>query len=76
MPLTASKLREDIYRLLDQVLETGKSIEVERGGKRLRIVPVEPVGKLNRLEQRSVIKGDPEDLIHLDWSKEWKPKLK
>lgn len=76
MALTASKLRENIYRILDQVLETGKPVEVERGGKHLRIIPVEPVGKLDHLPERSIIQNNPEDLVHLDWSKEWKPKLK
>lgn len=41
MPLTASKLRENIYRVLDQVLETGEPVEIERNGRRLRIVAVE-----------------------------------
>ena len=30
MPVTASKLRENIYRILDQVLETGVPVEIER----------------------------------------------
>jgi hypothetical protein len=42
MPLTASKLRENIYRILDQVLETGVPVEIERRGKILKIVPTEP----------------------------------
>ena len=33
MPVTASKLRENIYRILDQVLETGVPVEIERRGK-------------------------------------------
>lgn len=32
---------EDIYRILDQVLETGVPVEIERRGKLLKIVPVE-----------------------------------
>ena len=33
MAITASKLRENIYRLLDQFLNTGVPIEVKRRGK-------------------------------------------
>lgn len=73
MTLTASKLRQDIYRILDQVLETGIPIEIERQGKILMIVPVEPKQKLERLEIRDCIQGDPEELVHIDWSSEWKP---
>jgi len=76
MKITASKLRENIYRLLDEVIETGVPVEVERRGRRLRIVPAdEPVrAKLGRLDPHpEAIRGDPEDLVHLDWSTEWKP---
>ncbi len=70
--LTASRLRADVYRVLDRVLETGVPAEVERRGKILRIVPAEMGGRLKRLVPRpSFIKGDPEDLVHLDWSSSW-----
>jgi hypothetical protein len=34
-------------------------------------VPVN-LGKLANLKPRNYIIGDPEDLVHIDWSKEWK----
>jgi hypothetical protein len=72
--LTASRLRMDVYRVLDRVLETGVPAEVERRGKVLRIVPTDTVERLKRLPTRpSFIKGDPEDLVHLDWSHAWRP---
>jgi antitoxin (DNA-binding transcriptional repressor) of toxin-antitoxin stability system len=76
MKVTASKLRENIYKLLDQVLETGAPVEIERRGRRLRIVAADepPRDKLSRLSRHSdTIVGDPQDLVHLDWSGEWKP---
>jgi prevent-host-death family protein len=73
MKFTASKLRENIYAVLDQVLETGIPIEIERKGKLLRIVPVEPVSKLASLVRRPIVNGDPEALVHVDWSGAWKP---
>jgi hypothetical protein len=76
MALTASKLRENIYKVLDQVLETGVPAEIVRGHRRLKIVPADevPAGKLTRLKVRpKALVGDPEDLVHMDWSKEWKP---
>lgn len=71
--LTASKLRQDIYRILDRVLETGRPVQIERRGKKLEIVPVEPKGRLESLEARPYLKTDPEELVHLDWSGEWRP---
>jgi prevent-host-death family protein len=76
MTLTASKLRENIYKILDQVLQTGVPVEIVRGGRRLKIVPAdEPATKrLDRLTARpQVLIGDPQELVHLDWSAEWKP---
>lgn len=72
MVLTASKLREDIYRVLDQVLATGEPVEIERNGRRLRIVADEPPARLARLVDRTdVVVGSSDDLVHLDWSHEW-----
>ena len=71
--MTPTKLRRDIYRLLDQVLETGIPIEIERNGRILRLVPDQPVSKLGNLVQRDCIIGDPEELVHMDWSSEWNP---
>lgn len=76
MAVTASKLREDIYRILDRILATGVPVEVVRGRRKLKIVPsdVAERGKLARLKPRpQVLLCDPDELVHLDWSREWKP---
>ena len=74
MAITASQLRATVYKVLDEVLETGTPIEIERRGKRLRIVPAEPPGRLDRLVRRpGFLKVDPESIVHLDWSDEWRP---
>jgi hypothetical protein len=71
MKITASKLRENIYGILDQVLETGNPVEVIRKGKVLKIVPEVKPDKLNKLKKRNYLVGDPEDIVHMDWSSEW-----
>lgn len=76
MALTASKLRANVYRLLDEVLETGKPLEIERNGKLLVIAPKEKANESiwDRLPRRKgAIVGDPDELIHMDWSSEWNP---
>lgn len=74
MSITASKLRENIYRLLDEVLATGVPIEIERNGRTLRIVAADAPDRLSRLVRREdAVVGDSEDLVHLDWSSEWRP---
>jgi hypothetical protein len=71
MPITASKLRENVYRILDEAIETGKPIEVVRKGTLLTIVPPKRVSKLDKLKKRDILAGDPEDIVRIDWSKEW-----
>jgi hypothetical protein len=77
MALTASKLRANVYRLLDEVLETGKPLEIERNGRLLVIAPKEEKKKGSKLDnlprREGFIIGDPDELIHMDWSSEWNP---
>jgi hypothetical protein len=42
MRVTASKLRENIYRILDEAIETGQPVEIVRKGVVLRIVTEKP----------------------------------
>jgi hypothetical protein len=71
---TASKLRANIYRMLDEVLETGQPLEIQRNGKTLVIAPKEQQSIWDRLPRREgFIVGDPDELIHIDWSSEWNP---
>jgi hypothetical protein len=74
MGISASKLRADIYRLLDEVLATEQPLEIERKGKVLVIAPKQQGSRLERLPRRDgFIVGDPADLVSLDWSGEWRP---
>lgn len=71
--LTASKLRANIYRILDQVIASGQPIEVNRRGVKLKIVPTPRKDRLEGLTHRNIFKVDPTELIHCDWQNEWKP---
>ena len=78
MNLTISSLRENIYNIIDSVLETGVPIFIRRKGKILKITvegKVDKLEKLKGLAKRNIIRDDPDDLIHLDWSSEWKKGL-
>jgi hypothetical protein len=71
-----SNNKKDIIGLLDKVLKTGVPVEIERNGKLLLISPAEKRRNLDRLEDHpDFIVGNPDDLVHIDWSAEWKPQL-
>ncbi len=72
--VTATELRKNIYKLLDQVLSSNVPLEVERKGKRLIIIPADrKPGIASLLLHEDCIVGDPEELVHMDWSGEWRP---
>lgn len=72
MVITTSALRQNLYRLLDQVLETGVPLEIKRKGKILKIIPPPENDKLDKMPERNIMNEDPEEYIHIDWSSEWK----
>jgi antitoxin (DNA-binding transcriptional repressor) of toxin-antitoxin stability system len=83
MAVSATQLRQNIYAILDEALATGIPVEIERKGRLLRIVPEATTGKLSseddlsefpklaRLTKKDWLVGDPEDIVHMDWSQEW-----
>lgn len=71
---SASRLRANLYRLLDRVAETGEPLEIERKGRVLRIEVLPRTDPLVGLSAHpDAVPGDLEDLVHLDWSEEWRP---
>ena len=69
--VTPTQLRTNIYNLLDEILKTGLPLEIKKGDKKLRIVPVDKVDKLKNLILRpDVIQGDPNDLVEISWGEE------
>ena len=71
MTITASKLRENIYQILDEVIATGTPVSISRKGQTLQIIPEKRASKLSRLKKRSGFAGDPDDIMRMDWLKEW-----
>ncbi len=66
--VTVTELRGNIYNLLEEVLATGIPLEINKGGRALRIVALEQVDKLANLShQPNVIVGDPDELIDVEW---------
>lgn len=76
MALTPTQLRADLYRLLDQVIETRQPLLIHRGSATIRISLVESAAEaedpLNVVPLCSdLIVGDPAELVSLDWLPFW-----
>ncbi len=83
MAISVTKLRADLYRVIDGVIRNGTAVEVELRGKRVRIVPTEPADKLSKLVKRpGAIVGDSARLSRVrafdepQWRKKWGRRLK
>jgi antitoxin (DNA-binding transcriptional repressor) of toxin-antitoxin stability system len=74
MTVTATELRGNLYRILDQILETGEPVDIVRGGRVIRLVPDQVRFRAADVKPHpEYVAGDPDDLIHHDWSGEWTP---
>ena len=72
MAISVTKLRANLYEIVDRVIETGVPVEIERKGERIRLQRAKPKSKLQKLAKNpGTIVGDPEDIVHMDWSSEW-----
>lgn len=70
--MTATELRKDIYRVLDDVLETGVPQEVTRGARTLMIVPAGGRRlRLKDLPRREALSCSPDELVETSW--DWSP---
>jgi len=71
--MTITELRRNIYKIFDEVVETGRQIVITRKGKKIRITREPEGGKLELLKDSpsKVCKGDSDEIISIDWSGEW-----
>lgn len=75
MKMKATQLRASIYKVLDEILASGKPVEIERKGQLLRIEPAQKTSKFARLATHDIMKDEPESFVSSDWSQEWKHDL-
>jgi hypothetical protein len=76
MSIKLTELRADLYKIVDHAIETGIPVEIDRNGVRVMLVPERKKSKLeNLVAHPGTITGDPEEIVHMDWSDEWKGKL-
>lgn len=75
VPITATELRTRIYRVLDDVVATGRPQHVLRNGHLLRIeaelVPGTARLDLDRLPHRTALACTPDELVETQWADAW-----
>jgi hypothetical protein len=69
--ITPTQLRKNFYNLLDEVINTGIPLQINRDGKILQITPVEKINKLDKLISRpDVMTGNADDIVNITWEGE------
>ncbi len=71
MAITTSELRQDIFKILDSVIEMGRPISVKRKGQIIQLVPEIKKNKLDNLKAHNYSDEPLEAFDHIDWSYEW-----
>ena len=73
MTVTVTQLRKNVYRLFERALESGEPLRVTCKGRVLLVVPPQVKPLAQRFKKRAVLSCPPGEIVHMDWSKEWKP---
>lgn len=81
MTLTIEQFREDALSWLAKLKQTGETLVLVAGTEKFEVRPagvLSPDEALAELQKRlpkrpSSMIGDPEDIVHMDWSAEWRP---
>jgi hypothetical protein len=79
MTVALEDFQKDAQPWLTRLKQTGETLFLMAGREAFELRPVQPpaqpslTGEELRLPKRDIIVGDPEELVHLDWSSEWRP---
>ncbi len=77
MQVALTQLRTHLYQWIDQLIETGESIEVLRKGKKIKITVDTDFSQSKKrkfIKRNNVINGNPEDIVSINWISEWNDK--
>ena len=73
MSMSLTALRQQLFKVVDQVIATGVPAEINRKGNIVKIVLDKKKSKLENLIPHDCIVGDPEELVNLslhEWGEE------
>jgi hypothetical protein len=80
MTLTIEQFQQNASYWLAKLKDTGESLFLLCGEEAYEVRTAGPVMSdsanadlAKMLPKRDLIVGDPEDLVHIDWSSEWRP---
>ncbi len=73
MSMSLTALRQQLFKVVDQIIATGIPKEINRNGHILKIILDDKKSKLANLTKHDCIIGDPDELVDLSlqqWNEE------
>jgi len=76
MLVTPTDFRQNLFKLLDEIIQTGQTLEINRNGNIIQVIPPKKSSKLDRLVAHpDTVIGNSDEIVSIDWSGEWKPSI-
>lgn len=75
MSMSLTALRQQLFKIVDQVIATGIPKEIHRNGHIIKIIIDDKKSKLANIKKHDCIIGDPEELVDFplhEWNEEEK----
>lgn len=65
MPMSLTALRQELFKVVDQLILTGTPVEINRKGHIVKIILDDEKSKLANLTPHDCVIGDPEELVDI-----------
>ena len=80
MIVSVTKLRKELFKLMDQIAQSGEPVFVERNGIKIKISRDESseISKFDRIKEfqgESVLKCPIEEIENIEWDSVWEPHI-
>lgn len=80
MIVSVTKLRKELFKLMDQIAQSGEPVFVDRNGIRIKISRDESseISKFDRIKKfhgESVLKCPIEEIENIEWDSVWEPHI-
>ena len=80
MIVSVTKLRKELFKLMDQIAQSGEPVFVDRNGIRIKISRDESseISKFDRIKEfqgESVLKCPIEEIENIEWDSVWEPHI-
>ncbi len=71
MEIRATNFRQNLFRYLDKIRDTGKPLIISLKGRKFKITAIQEKRNVDALPKRKGMQGSPESFIDQNWEDAW-----